>query len=248
MGDPRKSTPHVGQDQRSARPCQPAAGCCTPVTRRTFVKLAGLGAAATALPVMAGPFNRQDVANHFVPADKKLQQEWIDALYAPGSTDLPYTGQALATIAMPVGGICAGQVYLAGDGRLAHWDIFNERIFTGYGRDNYQLGRSPEYPLDQGFSIEVKSGGKNIRKRLDASGFGTEVAFSGRYPIGRVAYRHAGFFEVALEAFSPFIAQRRRLGVAGHTHAIHRRNLSAAAIESAWPDGGKRRLPENRTL
>ncbi len=95
-----------------------------------------------------------------MPADKKLQKEWSTRSIDSKATDLPYTGQALATIAMPVGGICAGQVYLAGDGRLGHWDIFNERIFTGYGRDNYHLGRSPEYPLDQGFAIEVKSDGR----------------------------------------------------------------------------------------
>jgi non-lysosomal glucosylceramidase len=242
MADPQKSTPHVGQDQRSSRPRQPGAGCCTPVTRRTFVKLAGLGAASTAFPVMAGPFSLQDVADHFVPADKKLQKEWVDSLYDPKATDLPYTGQALATIAMPVGGICAGQVYLAGDGRLGHWDIFNERIFTGYGRNNYQLGRSPEYPLDQGFAIEVKSDGKTIRKRLDASGFGPEIAFSGRYPVGRVAYRHADLFEVALEAFSPFIplnAADSALPATLMQYTVA--NLSAAPIEvrlAGWLENG----------
>ncbi len=81
-----------------------------------------------------------------MPADKKLQKEWSTRSSDSKATDLPYTGQALATIAMPVGGICAGQGYLAGDGRLGHWDIFNERIFTGYGRDNIRWAARPSIP------------------------------------------------------------------------------------------------------
>lgn len=206
MADPRETRSAAQHKQSSPPACEPASGCCGPVTRRTFVKIAGLGAAsAAARPVMAGPFQQQDVADHFVPADKKLKKEWVQSLYDPDATDLPYNDADLATIGMPISGICAGQMYLTGDGRLANWDIFNERIFTGYGRDNYRLGRSPDFPLEQGFAIEVKSGGKTTGKRLDASGFAETIRFLGRYPIGRVEYRHDDLFDVALEAFAPFI-------------------------------------------
>ena len=113
-------------------------GCCDAldIGRRTFVKLAGAGAAALvassrALPAMAGPFSQEDLVDHCVPADKKLQPQWIQML---GQRGVPavYQHADLATIGMPVGGIGAGQLYITGDGRLAHWDIFNLKT-AGYG-------------------------------------------------------------------------------------------------------------------
>ncbi len=71
---------------------------------------------------MAGPFSQEDLVDHCVPADKKLQTQWIQML---GQRGVPavYQHADLATIGMPVGGIGAGQLYITGDGRLAHWDI-----------------------------------------------------------------------------------------------------------------------------
>jgi uncharacterized protein (DUF608 family) len=179
------------------------------MARREFIKLAGAGAASLAAvggtSVVAGPFGKEDVDDHhFVPADKKLRPEWVRALFAKGDRTW-YQGKDLETIAMPVGGICAGQLYLAGDGRLTHWDVFNVHNFTGYGRDNYQLGRKPQSPLEQGFAIEVAGGGKTIRRTLDAKGF-SNVRFCGEYPIGTVEYRDDDVpVSVTLEAFSPFV-------------------------------------------
>ena len=117
---------------------------------------------------------------------------------------------------MPVGGICAGQVYLTGDGRLVYWDVFNRNHNTGYGQINYQAGRkptdvvsdgrfTPSLDVGQGVAIEVKTGGRTLSRTLDASGF-PKARFCGEYPFGLIEYVDAAFpVEARLKAFSPFI-------------------------------------------
>ncbi|NQU22042.1 MAG: hypothetical protein HQ567_12220 [Candidatus Nealsonbacteria bacterium] len=177
--------------------------------RREFIKLAGAaatslagtGAVASAAGQPAGHGLSDD---HFVPVDKKLDPKWLRALTEKG-TPTVYRGNDLDTIGMPIGGICTGQVYLTGDGRLTHWDIFNKRHFSGYGRDNYGLGRKPLSPLKQGFAIQVTADGKTIARTLDREGF-PGVTFCGEYPIGTVEYRDKDVpVAVKLEAFSPFV-------------------------------------------
>ena len=208
-GDGEEKTPTMAADPTS--PCC-GLGQCGPAgaSRREFIKLAGASAAslAAAAPgwrsALAQPTDADGQSDHFVPADKKLDPKWLDMLSAQGESTV-YSGDDLDTIAMPVGGVCTGQVYLAGDGRLTHWDVFNQRIFTGYGRDNYRLGRGSESPLEQGFAIQVESGGKRIVRSLDRAGF-PGVQFCGEYPIGRVEYEDKDVpVSVKLEAFSPFI-------------------------------------------
>src|SRR5262249_45101863 len=97
--------------------------------RRDFLKAIGIGAGILATQpwhAMAGPFTRQDF-DRLVPADKKLAPDWVRSLTDRGERTV-YRGTDLEKIGMPIGGICAGQLYLGGDGRLWHWDIFNQRI------------------------------------------------------------------------------------------------------------------------
>ena len=198
-------------------------GCgsdCGPgeVGRRSFIKTAGLGAAALGLSAgraFAGPFSDAELGDHFVPIDKKLDPKWMASLFAT-SERAWYTGDDLATIGMPVGGICAGQVYLSGDGRLVYWDIFNSEFNSGYGAENYKPGRKATEmfadgrfvappPVDQGAAIRVKVGDRSLVKALAAGGFG-EVRFAGEYPLGLIEYVDSDFpIEVSLQAFSPFI-------------------------------------------
>jgi len=174
--------------------------------RRDFLRLAG-ASATVALAfrpwphAMAGPFTRADF-EQLVPADKKLSPAWIKSLTARGER-ARYRGADLAKIGLPVGGICAGQLYLGGDGRLWHWDIFNQHI--GTGADHYAKPRQPASPLDQGFALRVTAGGKSEERPLDAAHW-QDVSFTGEYPLGYVSYADGSCpVSVSLEAFSPFI-------------------------------------------
>ncbi len=176
-------------------------GCGCGPTRREALQWIGLGAvmALGAGHAMAGPFENTDPdAPGLVPADKKLSPQWIKSLYERGMPTI-YRGTDLKYIGMPVGGITTGQLYLGGDGKLWHWDIFNQHMATG--ADHYAHPPVPASPLEQGFAIKL--GGQS--RSLDAQGF-TDVSFSGQYPIGTVTYADPQCpVAVTLEAFSPFI-------------------------------------------
>ena len=180
----------------------PPATISFPVDRRGFLTMVGaLGVAALDLPAMAGPFEPAEFEK-MVPADKKLLPEWVKSLFARGSRTF-YRDAELDKIGMPIGGICAGQVYLGGDGRLWRWDIFNQHLGTGDG--GYAHPPQPMSPLAQGFAVELTAGGKPVTRLLDKTGF-REITFCGEYPIGYVEYRDADVpVAVSLEAFSPFI-------------------------------------------
>ncbi len=164
------------------------------LTRRDALKLMGAGASAWwlgRLPVMAGPFTREDF-DKLVPADKKLDSNWLKSLFERGTPEV-WTGEQLKYIGMPIGGIGAGQLYLGGDGKLWHWDIFNKHI--GTKADHYAKPMLPrlDVGMEQGFTLN----GKPLEKF-------SSISFRGEYPIGIVEYREKDV-AVTLEAFSPFI-------------------------------------------
>ncbi len=184
--------------------CQPRPEPAARWRRRDFLWAASLGAGALAAQpwrAMAGPFTRKDFEK-LVPSDKKLHPEWVRSLTERGERTV-YRGGDLETIGMPVGGICAGQLYLGGDGKLWHWDIFNQRTSTG--SEHYANPVVPSLPVQQGFALRVKANGRTTMRPLDRSGF-REIAFTGEYPVGYVNYSDPDLpVNVRLEAFSPFI-------------------------------------------
>ena len=143
---------------------------------------------------------------HHIPADKNLDAAWVERLFAKGAPKT-YLGEELTCIGMPIGGICAGQLYLRGDGTLAEWGIFNVDRFTGFGDTSYRT-YTPPSPVHQGFGIAVTpKGGPTAYRTLDKHSF-SQIEFSGEYPIGKVHYRGAKDswpLDVSLEAMSPFI-------------------------------------------
>jgi non-lysosomal glucosylceramidase len=187
----------------AGQPCD-SSHCGCGVPRRDFLQFAGIGALAVLLrnvPAMAGPFETADF-QRFVPEDKKLSPQWVKSLFERGEPTI-YRGTDLKYIGMPIGGLTCGQLYLGGDGKLWHWDIFNQIFHTG--DHNYANPVEPNSPLQQGFSIVIGGADGSTVRKLDASGF-SDVSFKGQYPIGTVEYRDAGCpVAVTLEAFSPFI-------------------------------------------
>jgi uncharacterized protein (DUF608 family) len=188
--------------------------------RRDFLKFLGTGAAVSAFQpwpfAMAGPFTRDDFEK-LVPSDKKLSPQWVNSLMARGERT-KYRGAALANIGMPIGGLFAGQLYLGGDGKLWHWDIFNQKI--GTGPEHYAKPMKQASPLEQGFALRLNSGGTTQIRPLDAAHW-QEVSFIGEYPIGYVEYSDpASPLSVSLEAFSPFVP-----------HDVENSSLPATVLE-----------------
>jgi hypothetical protein len=182
------------------KPKEHATCCASSLTRRNFagtISLATAGIFFLPRTTMAGPFEPGDF-DKLVPADKKLDPAWVKSLFERGvPTD--YSGADLKYIGMPVGGICTGQLYLGGDGKLWHWDIFNMGGTTG--DSHYAKPPLASSPLEQGFALKI--GGQTIP--LDKSGF-SRITFRGEYPVGTVEYKDATVpVQVTLEAFSPFV-------------------------------------------
>lgn len=177
------------------------------LTRRNLLRLGTLAASGCLTtrfqPAMAGPFTTADF-NALVPADKKLSVDWLRSLYSRGVPEW-FSGTDLEHIGMPIGGICCGQVYLAGDGRLWHWDIFNQGVKTNSGGSHYAKPMAVTSAVDLGFSIRVRKGGKEVVRAIDRTGF-PQLRFRGAYPIGFVDFNDDVFpVKISLEAFSPFV-------------------------------------------
>jgi hypothetical protein len=77
-------------------------------------------------------------------------------------------GLQVAVAGGSIGGLCAGQLYLGGDGKLWHWDIFNRRIATDAG--HYAKPLKAASPLEQGFALRITSGGKTQEQWMRPEG------------------------------------------------------------------------------
>lgn len=158
--------------------------------------------AAAAVLVAAQGVAAQSVAAASEPAANDAAQ-----LYERGRQHV-YTGEARATIGMPCGGICAGQLYVLGDGTLGSWQIDGRTYFTGYGKECYRTYR-PARPIEQGFALGVRDpNGVAICVTLDDEGYDA-IEFVGEYPRALVRYRarqkRVPPVRVDLEVFSPFL-------------------------------------------
>ncbi len=221
--------------------------CCGGPSRRSFLQTASLTVlGTTAAGAFAGPFDVADLAESgLIPEDKKLSNEWVRSLVERGEPEVYRGWDQLKYVGMPIGGICCGQLYLGGDGRLWVWDIFQNLTEENKPRGttvgpHYRTPPDPEHPgqnqafdVRHGFALRIgRDKGGKVRS-LDRHGF-KDVTFRGEYPVGRVKYSEEGAgVEVWLEAFSPFIptdAESSAIPATVMSYTV--KNTSAAAIEA----------------
>ena len=138
--------------------------------------------------------------------EKGFSQNWIAGL-SDINKDVEYSLEKdqFKYIGMPIGGLFAGQVYLAGDGSLWNCDMFNTLLYNPKANAGDKFYRKPMIPKEYNYfkqGVYLKINGK--RYSLDKNGF-DNITFKGEYPLGLVTYKSKNCpVEVNLTAYSPF--------------------------------------------
>lgn len=217
--------------------CCPGGECGPGPDRREFLSAATVAAFGVLQTrgVMQGK-----VGDHFVPADKRLDKRWVAGLTAPGPVP-PWRGEQLRTVAMPCGGVAAGQLYVTGDGRLAQWWIANDACHSSFGGQTSIVTPTGEQgvcygsfaaarPVQQGTLLAWRQGdGAAEVASLDAEEF-NDTACLGEYPIATIDYdrrQRKAPLAVRAEVFSPFVPLAPRLSAMPCTllrYTLHNRS------------------------
>ncbi len=135
-----------------------------------------------------------------------------------------YAGLATRHVAMPLGGIGAGQIALGGDGGLRQWQIFNQINHVAFVPGSFFAIRTTttEPPLDV---VRILQSNEILDRDDDPTPLVTDdyiprdqrellsqfpgvdrTTFQGPYPFARLSYEDAELpVELSLEAFSPFV-------------------------------------------
>ena len=169
------------------------AGQCKPadssLNRRQFIHAVGIGTlgAAVASEVGAAP-----------PTPPAEPPELRGLRRFPLTPPRVYSGDYLSAVAMPIGGIGTGTIWLDGKGRLGVWQIFN----------NYNEDRIP----DSFFAVRAQpDDGEPVTRVLETVGEkGFEpvpaLTYEGGYPIARLAFQDPALpVEVRMDALNPLI-------------------------------------------
>ena len=149
-------------------------------------------------------------------------KKWAEELKTGGRERI-YKGKNLRSAAMPMGGIGAGQISVAGDGSLRQWEIFNVanhsamipnsffaiRVKTGSGKPVTRVLQSDmlyEERFDPVPCVSDYIVPDECRKLLSELPGVKETEFVGEYPIAELTYLDPNInIKVKLEAFSPFV-------------------------------------------
>lgn len=224
--------------------------------RRGFLLSSGMVAAgmyAGRTGAIAGPFAPEELL-HNIPADKKLDPQWVKSLYRRGfPTRYLKSRNELKYIGMPVGGLQTGTLYLGGDGRLWLWDIFNDNregidpktvewasdLHVGKkvrSRDGsaYVAPAQDIRPVEQGFAFRIQVGGKTHIRKLEAGDW-EEIIFEATYPKARITYLDKTLgLDIQAEVYSPFIPLEEKnssLPCTIYTFSITNKNATDCHID-----------------
>ena len=153
--------------------------------------------AATLLWVILTPANLMAQVSHgnpYVPSNKKLDPIWIQSLFEKGVPKV-YQGNELNYIAMPCGGIGAGEVEITGNGTLCFTEsIYNQMQPANGGLGDYDGAQylrpqAPKTKIENGFAIRIKETGQEPQVlQLSRKDFDS-LKFIGEYPIATLDYR-----------------------------------------------------------
>ena len=167
--------------------CDPQSGCCAPqfdaVSRRAFIKLAGVGAAG----MLASPAWGDWVANQ---GDAQELSAWKAGLFKQAPVR-KYGAATHADVKFPLGGIGTGNFELGSDGQFTTWQLFNTL------RDGYVPFFFAVKCGDTAKLLQTK-GGPNWPRVAD-------IEMTGEYPFTALHYRDADIpVSIEMTAFSPF--------------------------------------------
>ncbi len=217
--------------------CDADGDCCGGLDRRDFIRLAGLGAATTALATgPAAGATAQDAAAREALTDP----DW--------PTFKVYGPDFVERIALPLGGIGTGTVSLTGFGSLRDWELMNRPA----------KGFTPEGASTPLFAVFVEDGGQRFCRLAEGplpvqeyeASHGSEApnarlprfpgcSFAGGYPFGRVLLSDDDLpIDVHIKAFNPMIpadADASGIPVAALTYELRNktnRTLRAAVAGS----------------
>jgi len=131
-----------------------------------------------------------------------------------GGTKIPkYSGEALKTIAFPIGGLGTGNITLGGRGEIRELEVFNRPLKGKYPDLTFfsiwvgEEGKEPVAKILERQLIPPYVGWMGFpRNQLAGVSRFEEVEFTGEYPFARVGFIDSRIpVDVSLEAYNPFI-------------------------------------------
>jgi uncharacterized protein (DUF608 family) len=155
------------------------------MTRRRFLQAVGVGAVGASWALA------DDLAPPTAPRLGRLRR-------FERTPPRVYSGERLSAVAMPIGGIGTGSVWLDGRGKLGVWQVFNNQNETRIPGSFFAVRAQPE----------GEPAVTRVLQTVGEPGFEPvqSLTFEGGYPIARLAFQDEALpVDVRLEAFNPLI-------------------------------------------